>query len=327
MLRSTTKKIGDIRLLDLEPAGHDDRLDILAGMRCDQKEISPKYFYDEKGSRLFDRICEQTEYYPTRTELHIMNTNIDAMTGLIGPRASVIEFGSGSSTKTRLLLEHLDQLAAYVPVDISREHLLSTAASLAAEYPEIEVLPVCADFTRPFDLPEPTIPPERNLVYFPGSTIGNFSRDASIELLKVMRAEAKDNGALLIGVDLDKSREILEAAYNDAAGVTADFNLNVLRRLNREYDANFNLDRFRHLAVYDDDNSRIEMRLVSLMRHAVWIAGERFQLDEGEYIVTEHSHKYSPDQFAVMAATAGFALRETWTDTGNLFSVLYLEAV
>ena len=315
-----------VKLLDLDPVNNDDPVEILTGLTRDPKEISPKYFYDEAGSKLFDQICEQPEYYPTRTEISIMENHVAEMAALVGPRVSVIEFGSGSSLKTRLLLEQLEEPAAYVPVDIAREQLLNAAERLAGEYPSIEVLPVCADFTRPFDLPEPVIPPERNVVYFPGSTIGNFAEEDALQLLKVMRAEAKDGGALLIGVDLEKPREILEPAYNDAAGVTADFNLNVLRRMNREYDADFKLHRFEHSAIYDKDNSRIEMRLISLEKQAVHIAGKRIELDQGEFIVTEHSHKYSTDRFETLAAFAGFALREVWTDPAELFSVQYLVA-
>ena len=187
-----------VSILDLEPASSDDEQEILGGLSLPQKQISPKYFYDATGSRLFDEICEQPEYYPTRTELDIMERYIDEIADLTGPHASVIEFGSGSSLKTRLLLNYLPELAAYVPVDISRETLTTAAESIAVDYPKIEVLPVCADFTQRFNLPVPRITPERNLVFFPGSTIGNFDVDSALSLLKVMRAEVKDGGALLI---------------------------------------------------------------------------------------------------------------------------------
>jgi len=315
-----------ISLLDLEPASCDAEQEILVGLNQAQKQISPKYFYDETGSRLFDEICEQPEYYPTRTELGIMQSHIGDIANLVGSQASVIEFGSGSSLKTRLLLQHLPDLAAYVPVDISRETLELAAEDLATDYPDVEVLPVCADFTQPFQLPTPRIMPRRNLVFFPGSTIGNLEAEKALSLLRVMREEANNDGALLIGVDLIKPTEILEPAYNDAAGITADFNLNLLERLNREHDANFILPTFQHKAIYDVDNNRIEMRLVSLQKQQVRVAGESFDLDEGEYIVTEHSHKYSIDQFESMAESAGFAVQEVWTDDENLFSVQYLKA-
>lgn len=315
-----------VSILDLEPAAADDKQDILGGLSEPQKRISPKYFYDEEGSRLFDEICAQPEYYPTRTELDIMASHIDEIADRVGPRASVIEFGSGSGLKTRLLLQNLPELAAYVPVDISRKILADTAEELAADYPEVEVLPVCADFTEPFKLPMPRLVPRKNLVFFPGSTIGNFGIDEAISLLNVMREEAKEDGALLIGVDLLKSGDILEPAYNDAAGVTADFNLNVLERLNREHDANFSLEAFEHAAIYDDEHRRIEMRLVSLEKQSVQVAGETFDLDEGEYIITEHSHKYSLGQFESMAEAANFSVQDVWTDERALFSVQYLTA-
>jgi len=255
-----------------------------------------------------------------------MESNIAEISRLVGPRASVIEFGSGSSIKTRMLLERLMEPAAYVPVDISRKPLAQAAADIATEFPALEVLPVCADFTQPFDLPAPRVMSERNLVFFPGSTIGNFSQQEAIDLLGVMRAEAKDNGGLLIGVDLEKPKEILEPAYNDSAGVTADFNLNLLKRLNREHGANFDLNTFQHSAIYDEEESRIEMRLVSMEKQQVDVAGERFSLNEGEFIVTEHSHKYSVHRFETMSRAAGFSLKSVWTDSQNLFSVQYLEA-
>ncbi len=316
-----------LKILYLESSPDDDEAEILSGLRENQKRISPKYFYDDHGSRLFESICSQPEYYPTRTELGIMESNIGEISDLIGPRASIIEFGSGSSIKTRLLLEQLTEPAAYVPVDISREPLASAAAAIAEEFASLEVLPVCADFTQPFDLPTPRVMPERNMVFFPGSTIGNFSREEAVDLLRVMRAEAKEGGGLLIGVDLEKPKEILEPAYNDSAGVTADFNLNLLNRLNREYDANFDLTMFRHKAIYDEEESRIEMRLVSMAHQQVDVASECFKLDEGEYIVTEHSHKFSIDRFESMSQAAGFSLKSVWTDQENLFSVQYMEAV
>jgi len=308
-------------------ASRDEEIEILAGLRQRQKTISPKFFYDETGSQLFDEICRQPEYYPTRTEVAIMQQHADEIAHLIGPRASIIEFGSGSSIKIRLLLEKLIEQAAYVPVDISREYLAQTNERLAIEFPDIEVLPVCADFTRPFDLPTPKIPPKKNIVFFPGSTIGNFSTNDAIDLMRVMRIEARDNGALLIGFDLEKPKKIVERAYNDAAGVTARFNLNLLTRINREYDADFQLQAFEHEAVYDENEKRIEMRLISLRRQAVHFAGACIELDADEYIVTEHSHKYSPDRFADMTKLAGFELVQAWSDADSLFSVQYLTAV
>lgn len=300
-----------------------DRQEVLDGLRQQPKTLSPKFFYDERGSRLFEQITELPEYYPTRTELSIMRENIEEIVGLVGPQASLIEFGSGSSMKTRILLEHLDRLAAYVPVDISRDHLTAAAETLAADFPQIEVLPLAVDFTRPFDLPKPKVMPLRNIVYFPGSTIGNFMPSAAQALLEVMYEEANEDGALLIGVDLKKDPAVLETAYNDSAGVTARFNLNMLRRLNNELSASFDLEKFRHLAVYREEPGRIEMHLVSTSAQAVTVAGERFQFEEGESIRTECSHKYTLKEFEAMAERAGFSVHRVWTDRERLFSVQY----
>lgn len=301
----------------------EDLAEILEGLGREQKALSPKFFYDDRGSKLFDRITRLPEYYLTSAELAIMERHVREMAALVGPQASLIEFGSGSSTKTRILLEHLDRLAAYVPVDISREHLVAAAARLSADFPHIEVLPVAADFTQPFQLPSPRVMPLRNIVYFPGSTIGNFTPEAALGLLRVMRHEAAEDGALLIGVDLQKDKAVLERAYNDSAGVTAEFNLNMLRRLNVEFGADFDLEGFQHRAVYNDALGRIEMHLVSLREQSVSLTGRTFHFDKGETIRTEYSHKYTLDGFATMAAQAGFAVARTWTDPNSLFSVQY----
>jgi dimethylhistidine N-methyltransferase len=300
-----------------------DLAEILRGLRQSPKLLSPKFFYDDLGSRLFEKITELPEYYLTRTELSIMRKHIGEIVSLIGPHASLIEFGSGSSMKTRILLEHLDRLAAYVPVDISRDHLVAASGALALEFPHIEVLPVAADFTQPFDLPQPRVMPLRNIVYFPGSTIGNFVPGAARALLEVMYQEAKEDGALLIGVDLKKDKAILERAYNDSAGVTARFNLNMLRRLNNEFSANFDLSRFEHRAVYQTLAGRIEMHLVSSCRQTVNVAGEDFHFEKGETIRTECSHKYTLEEFAAMARRAGFVVHTVWVDPDGLFSVQY----
>ncbi len=298
-----------------------DLEEVLAGLSAQPKTLSPKFFYDERGSTLFDAITRLPEYYLTEAELAIMRRHVDEIASLVGPQASLIEFGSGTSTKTRILLENLDQLAAYVPVDISGEHLLAAAAKVAADFPHIEVLPVVADFTRPFELPTPRVMPLRNIVYFPGSTIGNFTPAAALGLLRVMHHEAAEDGALLIGVDLKKDKAILERAYNDAEGVTAEFNLNMLRRLNREFGADFDLEAFEHRAIYNEELGRIEMRLVSRRQQAVSIDGQTFDFAPGETIRTEYSHKYTPAEFGSMAASAGFEITKVWTDDRNLFSV------
>ena len=297
--------------------------EILEGLSRPQKALSPKFFYDSRGSILFDAICELPEYYLTRTELSIMQMHIDEIVGLVGPQASLIEFGSGSSQKTRMLLEKLDRLAAYVPVDISRDHLLSAAESLAADFPTVEVWPVLADFTQPFELPNPSVMPLRNIVYFPGSTIGNFSPKKAHSLLQVMHVEAGKDGALLIGVDLQKDTAIIERAYNDEAGVTAEFNLNMLSRINQEFGANFNLNLFGHSAIYNEKYDRVELNLISECEQIVRIGGQSIHFDKGEALLTEHSHKYTLEQFCGMADSAGFDVHKVWTDPEQLFSIQY----
>ena len=297
--------------------------EIIEGLRQDEKMISPKYFYDERGSQLFEEITALPEYYPTETELGILRDNVDEIARLVGPQASLIEFGSGSSLKTRVLLENLHDLAAYVPVDISEELLLESAALLREDFPDIDILPVAADFTRPFALPQPAIMPVKNIVYFPGSTIGNFTNEDALELLRVMHGEAGEGGALLIGVDLQKDPDIIERAYNDSAGVTAEFNLNVLRHLNREFGADFKLDAFSHSAEYNPEESRVELRLVSSEQQDVSVGDEAFSIEEDEAILTEYSHKYTLEGFARMAGHAGFDVDRVWTDAERLFSVQY----
>ncbi len=283
---------------------------IVDGLNEPQKKISPKYFYDERGSQLFEKITELPEYYLTNAELDIMKTYVDDMAALVGPQASLIEFGSGSSLKTRILLEHLVDLAAYVPVDISQEHLWDSAQQIRKEFPAIDVRPVVADFTQPFALPTPAVMPVKNVVYFPGSTIGNFEHEASLDLLRVMYQEAGEDGALLIGVDLRKEADVINRAYNDRAGVTAEFNLNVLRHLNTSYGANFDLDAYEHSAVYDKDEGRVVVELVSQADQSFEIGGARFYIANGETILTEYSHKYTLEGFARMANAAGFTVAE-----------------
>jgi len=301
--------------------------ELIEGLDQDEKSISPKYFYDEHGSQLFDEITRLPEYYLTKTEIGIMLGNIDEIVALVGKQASLIEFGSGSSLKTRVLLEHLNGLAVYVPVDISEEHLLASAEQIGNEFPDVEVLPVVADFTQNFDLPQPALMPLRNIVYFPGSTIGNFRYDAALALLKVMRHEAKDSGALLIGVDLQKDPDIIESAYNDSKGVTAAFNVNILRHLNRDYGADFDLNNFTHDARYDPNEGRVVIRLVSEKDQVAQLGGKSIDIADGEAILTEYSHKYTLDGFGELARQAGFRVEKVWTDANKLFSVQYLVAM
>ncbi len=303
--------------------GSGELAEIIAGLTRPEKTISPKYFYDEVGSQLFDRITQLPEYYPTETELAIMRDNVAEIAALVGAQASLIEFGSGSSLKTRVLLDNLVDLAVYVPVDISEDHLFAAADTIRADYPHIEVIPVVADFTKPFDLPSPAVMPKRNLVYFPGSTIGNFTHDAAQDLLDVMFNEAGEDGALLIGVDLQKDPAIIEAAYNDSEGITAEFNLNMLRHLNREFGFDFDLGSFVHDARYNAGAGRMEIRLVSTRDQVVNTNGAHVEIAEGESILTEYSHKYTLGGFAGMAEASGFSVARVWTDAEQLFSVQY----
>lgn len=297
--------------------------EIVSGLSESQKQISPKYFYDERGSQLFDEITELPEYYLTGTELSIMQDNIDDIVELVGKQASLIEFGSGSSLKTRVLLAHLSDLAAYVPVDISEEHLYASAKLIRRDFPHIDVLPVVADFTQQFKLPQPKVMPVSNVVYFPGSTIGNFEFDTAMDLLRVMHHEAGENGALLIGVDLQKDPSVIENAYNDAAGVTAEFNLNMLKHLNRDYGANFDVGEFEHSANYDPKNGRVVIELISQSDQTFEVGDQEFEIADGEAILTEYSHKYTLEGFAAMAKDAGFTVKQVWTDAEQLFSVQF----
>lgn len=298
--------------------------DAVAGLTAERKTLSSKYFYDEEGSRLFDEITELDEYYPTRTEAKIMRKHGPEMAAALGECVMMIEYGSGSSIKTRILLDHMSNMAAYVPVDISGDYLLQIADQLQADYPHIPVLPVAADFTKPFTVPESARTVERKVVYFPGSTIGNFTQDQAVEILKNMASLCGEGGGALIGVDLLKPVETLYAAYNDSRGVTAQFNLNVLKRLNSEVGANFELDAFKHEATFNEELSRIEMNLFSTRKQNVRLNGSVVSFEEGEGILTEYSHKYTQQSFAELAAQAGFKIERVWTDEDNLFSVQYL---
>ena len=312
-------------LLDFHPETESLRDEVLAGLQDQPKHLPSKFFYDERGSKLFDAICELDEYYPTRTELAIMRAHIDAMVEALGPRVRLVEYGSGSSLKTRILLDHLPAPAGYVPVDISREHLLQAAEEIAEQYPEVPVLPVCADYTSDYRLPDPGRTVERTAIYYPGSTIGNFTPETARDFLAHMAQRVGSNGGLLIGVDLQKDRDLLYAAYNDAEGVTAAFNKNLLRRINRELDADFSLDRFRHEAIYNAEHGRIEMHLVSETAQRVTVNDVEIPFEAGERICTEYSYKYTLDGFAELAESAGWSVEQVWTDDEQLFSVQYAE--
>lgn len=319
-----------LSLLDLQPSIDTFREDVLEGMSRAEKRLPCKYLYDQRGCELFEQICELDEYYPTRTELGVMRDHGAEMAKAIGPRSALIEYGSGAGVKTRILLDHLQSPAAYVPVDIARNHLYQTAVALADDYVDLPVLPVCADFTQPFELPDDLLPAvaaaDRRVVYFPGSTIGNLEPAGADELLRQIAELCGAGGGLLLGIDLVKDVDVLEAAYDDARGVTARFNLNLLRRINRELDGDFDLARFRHRAKYNPRRRRVEIYLVSLARQRVEIAGETFELAPGEAICTEYSHKYDLDDFCGRALQAGLERRRHWLDPRNYFAVVYFDA-
>lgn len=310
----------DVLVAERPEAVEEFRAAVLTGLAAPQKEISAKFFYDAEGSRLFDRICELDEYYPTRTEMAILSVQIDAIVGLLPSRPVLVEFGSGASLKVRLLLDALDRPACYVPIEISRDHLLRAAEALARDYPDLPIVPVHADFTRPFRWPD-TLPQRPRLGFFPGSTIGNFHPADATRILAQFARQLGSNGWLLIGVDLKKDPAILHAAYNDAAGVTAAFNLNLLTRINRELGGTFNVDAFRHDAFYNRDAGRVEMHLRSVHGQSVRVAGRVFHFSEDESIHTENSYKYSLAEFRAVAVAAGYQPAAVWTDRQRLFSV------
>ena len=310
-----------VALHDFGPDISQFRDEVWAGLSHPQKTLPCKYFYDERGSALFEAICEVPEYYPTRTELSIMEAHAPAMASLLGARCLLVEYGSGSSRKTRLLLDRLRDAAGYVPIDISREALSESARALVAAYPALEVLPVCADYTEAFELPTPRALPERRGVYFPGSTIGNFTPPQAQRFLARMARVAGPSGALLIGIDLAKDRATLERAYDDAAGVTAAFNQNLLVRINRELDGSFDVTRFRHHAYYNETAGRIEMHLVSSVAQTVRVAGRPFWFAAGETIHTEISRKFTRDEVDATLHVAGFRLIEWYTPPNNYFAL------
>ncbi|MDB5328440.1 MAG: L-histidine N(alpha)-methyltransferase [Phycisphaerales bacterium] len=315
-----------VELLDFHPAPADVRAEVIAGLSKPQKSLPCKFFYDERGSSLFDAICELPEYYPTRTESRITRDNADAIANAVGPNALLVEYGSGSSLKTRILLDHLHDLAGYVPIDISKTHLMASAESIAGAYPGLPVKAVCADYTRPVTLPTFDGDPRSVVAYFPGSTIGNFEPEEALAFLQSVRKTCGPGSSLLIGVDLKKDPARLHAAYNDAAGVTAAFNLNVLRHINRELGSDFNEDAFHHHAFYNVPLGRMEMHLVSKRRQSVTVGSGTFDFDDGESIHTESCHKYTVNSFRRLASSAGYSASVAWTDPSSQFSLHQLSA-
>jgi len=311
---------------DLQPDAGSFLEDVITGLSQPQKTLSPKYFYDQRGCELFEAICELPEYYPTRTEMAMMQARVREIAQRLGPDCALIEYGSGSSRKTRVLISALNPVV-YVPIDIAGEHLKASAVDLAGAFPRLRVIAVCADYSRPLALPDLNhLCARRRIVYFPGSTIGNFTVPEAREFLHHARRLVGAGGAMLVGVDLKKNHDVLHAAYNDARGVTAAFNVNLLARINRELGADFDLVAFRHLAFYNADAGRIEMHLASLTDQKVTLRSNAFAFRAGETIHTENSYKYSVAEFQALARAAGFEPEACWTDPQQLFSVHYLAA-
>lgn len=302
--------------------------EILEGLRGTQKTLPSKYFYDEEGSRLFERITRLEEYYPTRTELGILEERLPEIARRIGENAILIELGSGSSRKTRMLLDELPELAGYVPVDISGEYLAKVTEILDREYPDLMILPVSADYTRPMELPELRKGGCRYVFFYPGSTIGNFEPPQARDFMQSLSRVLKPGEGMLIGVDLQpgpkKPKSVIEAAYDDREGVTAAFNKNILVRINRELQGDFDPEAFDHRAFYNSEENRMEMHLVSRKDQRVTVAGETFVLRKGETIHTENSYKYSLEGFAALVRP-WFETEQVWTDRRDYFSVHYLK--
>ncbi|GAB5456936.1 MAG: L-histidine N(alpha)-methyltransferase [Henriciella sp.] len=313
-------------VFDPQTASPTDRFlsDVLAGLAARQKTLPCQYFYDEVGSNLFEQITELPEYYPTRTEIGILNTHANAIAAALGAQTLLVEYGAGASTKTRILLDALQDPAGYVPIDVSEDFLLQTAAALKAEYPDLTVRPIAADFMVELGLPDDIagIP----VGFFPGSTIGNLSDDEIDQFLRAARRLLGADSKFIIGLDLRKSPDILIPAYDDAQGVTAAFNMNLLKRINRELGANFDLGAFQHEAIWNDDASRIEMHLRSQTAQTVQIGEIEIAFAAGETIHTENSRKFDLTKFVTLASTTGWTLRKDWQDGRGFFAVLMLEA-
>jgi probable methyltransferase len=312
-----------IAVLDLAPANEEFREQVLGGLAQKPATLPSKFFYDEAGSMLFSRICELEEYYVTRTEMQMLHDFGGNIARAIGAGVELIGLGTGLGTKTAILLDSLERPVAYIPVDISKEQLIQSTATFSRRFPTLEILPVCADYLQPFDLPTPLRVPSRKIVYFPGSTIGNLDPADALRFLKKIRRMAGYRGGLLLGADLKKSKTILERAYNDSAGVTAEFNLNLLRRINRELDGDFEEKQWRHRAIYNPNPGRIEMHLISRVDQTVHVADEVFRFAQGEHIITEFSYKYSPPEMIAMAGEAGLHFENVWIDSKGLFGLFF----
>ena len=308
-----------IEVIDLHPHISSFRDDVIAGLRARPRSIPPKYFYDRKGSELFEKITELPEYYLTRTEIAILHERAGEIASSIGGDVDLVEFGSGSSAKVRILLDRLEGATTYMPVDISRGYLVDAASALSDDYPHLRVVAICADYTD-LVLPESSAS-RRRLLFFPGSTVGNFEPPAAAAFFRHTGTDLRPGDAMLVGVDLKKSSALLDAAYNDSQGVTAEFNLNLLVRINRELYSDFEVDQFDHLAFYDPDRGRIEMHLSSRVEQTVRIASEELRFLPGETIHTENSYKYSIPDFQALLEGSRFRPSEVWTDDDQKFSV------
>ena len=298
--------------------------DVIEGLSQNPKTLKPKYFYDNRGAQLFTEICTTPEYYPTRTEIKILNQNAEDIASQIGDNTALIEYGSGALEKIKILLDFLNEPVGLIPVDISEDQLFASAKNLENLYPDLEILPVAADFTKPIPIPEFSHPPKRYVAFFPGSTIGNFEPDLAIQFLEGVTKTIGLDGLLLIGFDLKKDIETLLAAYDDQRGITSSFNKNLLSRINDELGGNFNLDTFEHVARYNENKGRIEMHLKSTTEQTVLINKELFEFLEGETIHTENCYKFTKESFTAMSSKAGLYPVKTWTDDQNLFAVMLL---
>jgi len=300
--------------------------DVIQGLSQSRKSLPCKYFYDQDGSYYFERICGCKDYYLTRTEMAIMGEFMPQVVQMVGEKRLVVEYGSGSAIKTGFLLGSLLRPAAYIPIDIFPEYLEHTVQEFSCRFPGLEILPVCADFSQPFEIPQPQTFHKGKLVYFPGSTIGNFSPYESIQLLQNMFFSCRQGDLVLLGVDLKKPRHILDKAYNDDEGYTAAFNLNLLKRINRELNADFCVENFFHKAFYNEAAGRIEMHLVSACEQTVTIDGQEFHFFENESIHTENSHKYKIQELLKLVQSSGFSTKRIWTDRKVFFAMVLLEA-
>lgn len=313
-----------MKLLDLEPSQGNFLDEALQGLRADKPSLPCKYFYDARGAELFEQICELPEYYPTRTEIGILRAHLQEISAHIGPNARLVEYGSGAGEKIRMLLNALQAPSAYTPIDISREQLLSSATQLQLDYPQLEILPVCADYAAELTLPAPSAPFNRSVVFFPGSTIGNFTPTEAVSFLKRfyrLCQQGQEPGLLLLGYDLKKDKHTLEAAYNDSQGVTAAFNLNLLARINNELQGQFELENWRHEARWNEASSAVEMHLVSEQPQQARLNGDVFEFAKGQSIHTENSFKYASADMQQLASQAGFSLLDGWTDSNAHFQV------